>query len=84
MRKIQGTPAVTSARKPECPECVKEMLFDPTENVVRLGRRWACRVHYKIKKGHETKLLGEWFVNRQHRRHGVRKVKAAPQPRATA
>ena len=33
--RILGTPARTSARKPQCKQCIEANLFDPTENVVR-------------------------------------------------
>ena len=68
--RILGTPARTSARKPQCKQCIEANLFDPTENVVRFMGAWACLDHYmvEIKGTEDRKPLREFVHNRQHRR----------------
>jgi hypothetical protein len=66
--RIQGTFAVSTAVIPSCPEC------GDSSNVIRLGTRWACKVHLLVAVGRgpygepKTKPLGEAVGSRAVRR----------------
>jgi hypothetical protein len=92
MRKIPPTYAVTTAIKPACPDCVKDMLFDPTENMIRLGVHWGCKVHLMVATGRrdplspfgaqQTKPLGEMVGNRALRRQNMKRRPRVPAAQA--